>query len=598
MSPESEYFTDVVLKLREESVHLDATVCIMGDNYTSDKRNELRSGIDKLLDDLYYVNDLLCVGKSCMNALVTQKILGLLVVPIAIPLMQLGKNTGVNISAATSLYLLSCLLQVVDKKEMLDSVASLILYPHVAPSVVLTNEADAADRSQLKPSSEDVNKIEQVLYSSLKSEETENDKSLGHVLEHKVFSCDFISCQWDDVQERKGILPYIFSDNQGLLFASLMLLFILAESNDLDSLLASVFGFPQTKSECNDAVVSVQLNGSIFMRCMPQILNALLKILGSASTTPVLIQWHTGWSLLKLITLQKATLSHQELFLFNVSVQLNASFNQARECLLNELRGCWFDYIPDTFKKEWTCCKIALEESSRKKDPFFILEVALQKESSGDTTDVWKRMIDAVKIFVLHLQLKAHILNGCLPDDPLKNLSNTLVASPRSVHVSDATSIKFGSQVPLGSGIPCKIAFSKAGVRDIFMIPVAKGISGKLLLVEKHPFHSRSGIVLAIAPLAGLTPKIDEKHATWLHLQVRDFNPLLLGKRSNLNSTNHEMNARWTLGFSDAEACEAACLLIAEETNKQRSFVESLLAPFLFDNYLGEEADSQGLREK
>ncbi|KAJ8432120.1 hypothetical protein Cgig2_027308 [Carnegiea gigantea] len=50
-----------------------------------------------------------------------------------------------------------------------------------------------------------------------------------------------------------GILSYIFSDNQGLLLASLMLLLALAESHDLDSELASVYGFTQTKSEFKTA---------------------------------------------------------------------------------------------------------------------------------------------------------------------------------------------------------------------------------------------------------------------------------------------------------------------------------------------------------
>lgn len=52
----------------------------------------MKSGIDKFLDDLYYIKDLLCLGNSHLSTLVTHKLLGLLVVPILIP-MQLGKNT-------------------------------------------------------------------------------------------------------------------------------------------------------------------------------------------------------------------------------------------------------------------------------------------------------------------------------------------------------------------------------------------------------------------------------------------------------------------------------------------------------------------------
>lgn len=56
-----------------------------------------------------------------------------------------------------------------------------------------------------------------------------------------------------------------------------------------------------------------------------------------------------------------------------------------------------------------------------------------------------------------------------------------------------------------GSGIPCSIAFSNAGIRDVYLVPAARGITGKLLLTEKHPFRSQRGVVIAIAPLAGLS---------------------------------------------------------------------------------------------
>jgi len=60
-----------------------------------------------------------------------------------------------------------------------------------------------------------------------------------------------------------------------------------------------------------------------------------------------------------------------------------------------------------------------------------------------------------------------------------------------------------------------------------------------------------------------------------------------------LKMPNHFTDGRWTLGFSNAEACKAARLLILEETHKQRSFVESILAPLLQDDYLGNLSDNQ-----
>ncbi|XAR69817.1 hypothetical protein NMG60_11001542 [Bertholletia excelsa] len=162
----------------------------------------------------------------------------------------------------------------------------------------------------------------------------------------------------------------------------------------------------------------------------------------------------------------------------------------------------------------------------------------------------------------------------------MKSTSWTL--SGRKI-ASDLSSASFGSEIPLGSGVPCKISFSDIGIRDIYMIPVASGVSGKLLLVEKHPLYSKRGLVFAVAPLAGLNPRIDESSPTWLHLQIREFDPQLKEKKSQRDnlSTSHHEDGRWTLGFADAEACNAAQLMILEETIKQKSFVESLLAPLL-----------------
>lgn len=104
-------------------------------------------------------------------------------------------------SAVTSLYLLSCFLQVVDKKEMSDSVASLILYPHVASGSVFATEEYGADSSQVKPSSEYVNKIEQILYSSLGSED--NREVFGCVIEMEPkLSTNHLEFQRNIVQER------------------------------------------------------------------------------------------------------------------------------------------------------------------------------------------------------------------------------------------------------------------------------------------------------------------------------------------------------------------------------------------------------------
>ncbi|KAK9289690.1 hypothetical protein L1049_007848 [Liquidambar formosana] len=463
---------------------------------------------------------------------------------------------GTNLSAITLLYIVSRLLQVVDGKTIVNSVASVVLYPYMASSIRNSIEGETSDGiSQSYAFSSNLNEMEEMLCSCPEAEGAENiHKNLhfGNLLEY--ISAISGSCSVDNTRrERGGILSYISSDNHSLLLSTLLFLLILAESKDLDFMLASMIGFSEGKIATHkmttyDISSSQLADGSIFVRHMPQ-----------------------------------------------------TSYQQSCERLQKELDGCWFDHIPDTLRNEWARCKTALEESSQSKDPFFTLELDFHQEATDGSMSsslAWQRMVDAVKVFVLHLQLKAFMSNGDPVENPLTNLRSSIIAVSGKNHAPDFSSASFGSELALGSGIPCKIAFSKLGIKDIYLIPVARGITGKLLLLEKHPFHSKRGVVIAVAPLAGLSqPKKDENHPTWLHLQIREFDPKFDTSKSrghHLSDSNHVADGKWTLGFSNAEACEAARLLILKETSKQRSSVNNLLAPLLQDNSLGDLSDSQG----
>lgn len=59
-------------------------------------------------------------------------------------------------------------------------------------------------------------------------------------------------------------------------------------------------------------------------------------------------------------------------------------------------------------------------------------------------------------------------------------------------------------------------------MRDIYLIPVARGISGKLILAEKHPFRSQRGVVIAISPLAGLS--VSQDVVEFFFFKCCDFN--------------------------------------------------------------------------
>ncbi|KAI5318878.1 PREDICTED: CLEC16A [Prunus dulcis] len=572
-APVSKYFSDLVSSLSNQFFHLDALVHAT-EMRTNQKRKELLLETDKIVDDLYYFNDMLGVGQSRLSTVVIENLLRMLIFPILLPLLQLGQSNGSNLSAVTSFYTVSRLLQVIGGKGMFNSVAGVILYPYMTSSVRDAIERDSTE--SISHAKSILSEMGKVVSSSPETEGAENSSLPRDTASNK----------------RSGILAHVFSDNPSLSLASLFLLFILAEAKDLHPLLAQMIGLNGMQN-----MIAVDGNiGNLLVKYMDQILNALLKVLASQPPFSILIQWHTGWFLRKLLILQGKGLGDHNFEL------LNSSYQQSRECLQKELDGCWFDHIPEVLRNEWPNCKAALEESSQCKDPFFVLELDdSQQATDGDATSyfAWKRMVETVKVFILYLQLKSCIFKGELLQEPLLNMSSTIADSSKT-HASDIASASFGSEVSLRSGIPCTIAFSNAGIRDIYLIPKARETTGKVLLAEKHPFRSQRGVVLAIGPLAGLNPKVDEDHPTWLHLQIREFEPKLhkikVGHQSS-GMSNHVADGRWTLGFSNANACEAARLSILEEIRKQRSSVESILAPLLQDSYPGNLSETESQDE-
>ncbi|XP_047311924.1 protein TRANSPARENT TESTA 9-like [Impatiens glandulifera] len=582
--PVANYFSDLVLTIHKRCLHLDG-IPDTGDTCTNDHTGKLQLECDTIMDDLYYLKDILSVGEPRLSKMVTQNLISFLVLPIMLHTLYSDQSNGLTLSPITSLYVLTCLVQVVEGKDMVNFVASSVIHASLS-SVMLELLEEVTDVGICPTSST----CEKDYHQPEILDDFRKSYLFGWMKEYIPSNSRFLkSNDFDAQKERSGLLGYIFSDDHGLLLTALMLLLVLAESKDTEFKLATMIGVSRATTgmqQTNHLSPSTMMDQSIFLKHMPEILNALLNILASQPPPSVLIQWHTGWFLRKMLFFHKNQLSDVSSHLFNVS------FERSCKSLQEELNGSWFDHIPDIFKTEWTSCKNALEEPTQSKDPFLLMELGGQKHSSsgngGDITPAlpWQRMINAVKVLVLHLQLKPFIFGGDPFENPLVNFkTNSLAVSGRK-YVSDLSSASFGSEIALGSGIPCKISFSKVGSRDIFVLPVARGMSGKLFLVEKHPLHSKRGVVIAIAPLAGLNPKADEKHRTWLHLQIREFEPVIpLGKNKRdtqaSSSSIDEQDGRWTLGFSDANACEAARLSICEEISRQRSCVETLLAPFL-----------------
>lgn len=322
--PVSNYFSDLVCRLRHQCFHLDTLLHSKDETSTDGRRNELILETDKIVDDLYYFKDILSVGEYRLNRLITQNLFSLLVFPMLLPLLQLRQNDGSNISAVTSLYIVSRLLQVVGGKSMINAVAGVILYPFMTSTVGDATEGNTVVGScNAKSFLDHLNHMEKMVCSGPESEGAETIESsylFGHLAEHISSNSQFIGAPLNDVcTERGGILAYIFADNnQSLLLASLLLLLILAESKDLDYFLASMIGLSGKKNiMTRDLSASQVVDGSIFVKFMPQILNALLTILASQPSLSLLVQWQTGWFLRKLLIYQENSLSDLNFHLFN-----------------------------------------------------------------------------------------------------------------------------------------------------------------------------------------------------------------------------------------------------------------------------------------
>lgn len=65
------------------------------------RRKELLLKTDRLVDDLYYLKDILCVGESRLSNVVTQNVINLLLFPILHPLLQL-RQSGVRCLSSNS----------------------------------------------------------------------------------------------------------------------------------------------------------------------------------------------------------------------------------------------------------------------------------------------------------------------------------------------------------------------------------------------------------------------------------------------------------------------------------------------------------------
>ncbi|KAL5067606.1 hypothetical protein RYX36_018493 [Vicia faba] len=295
--------------------------------------------------------------------------------PHVIATFSLPQESG--LSAVTSLYIISRLLQIVGGRSIVNNVACVILYHFLNLNARVQSVGNATDDHDcVKPFAKCLSEIERTICYTPKLNGAEG------------ISENYLGAHWEDFMsgfrteeicsKRRGILEFVFSEDCRLLLASIFLLLILAESKDLDCFLSPIIGLCGTEDvmmQTNSSSTSKPADGSIFTRFVPEIVNALLKVLAFQQSLSAMMLWHVGWCLLKLLNFNREGLNSDNLLLFTTL------YDQSRAHFLKELDGVWFDHIPDALRTEWESCISALELSSHYKNPLFILEFALHQQS-------------------------------------------------------------------------------------------------------------------------------------------------------------------------------------------------------------------------
>lgn len=583
------YFSDLVKFLKEKSFKLDALVvhAVQVDD-ASEITAKMFSIIEEIGDDLYYCSDIICAGISDLSRLMTQNLLHLLVLQDWLPSLNLSHP---NMTTPTSLYLMSRLLQVINKKELVNTIATAFLCPQTLATTSLNPECHGhsiVGGLPIESTKVDAGSGIPMVNTSIQTEDQQSQGNSVGPLETQFMNIALLDTSDKDKRtSSSGLLSLVFCENNKLVLASLSLLAVLLQSKEMDSSLLDVPGIlPQRvqhkkvlQGEPLLCIPSNELGLSQSM-LMCQIFDTLMRLL---CWTPLSAEtaWHAGWLFQNLLPYYEKK--------FNVH-HFNAAYESARDDLMKEVNDSCCDLLPSAILEEWKECKKALEIPALQKDfNFILLPDPRPHVPDGDDSSYFikERMLAAVKVFVLFHQLMNFILRSTVPENPPTNLLKDSPACSRGKDIGvDTVALKVGVSVNLGDAIPCRIAFEEGKELHVHMLTVVKGAFGWLLLAEKVHDKPHHGIVVAIAPLAGLKPKIDENHQRWLQLRIRaddmaSLDSQIVGMSSSRYRTYRVPDGKWILAFSDEQACKYARSIILEEIARQSSFVKRALESML-----------------
>lgn len=624
-APHSDYFSNLVSFFRDQCINLSKLFSERPKNPCSESVSAILAKVDEIEDNLYYFSDVISAGIPVVGSLITDNILQLLILPLLFPALQIDADSNLKIGAVTSLYLLCCILRIVKIKDLANTIAAALLYPletFAANSEVKINGYVSGNNCANESEEPLVDSVTLVnagkLCVDIPNKATSSQVHPGGIIAERDFSCSHLSL-------RETLLSYVTDGDDARALGSLSVLATLLQTKELDESMLDGLGIlPQRKQHkklllqalvgegsgdeqlfsfesgsARDSFSSeldgylkklkeqygVSIGGAAASPRIRrnQVLDALVKLLCRSDISTEIL-WDGGWLLRQLLPYSEAEFKSHHLKL------LKDSYRNCRSALVQETKGIWVDLLITVLCDQWKKCKRAIEASSPRKEPKCIL-LPFQKLNSEDipaesSFTAGERMSELVKVFVLLHQLQIFSLGRTLPEQPpiQPQIDIPEISRARAAGL-DVSGPKPGTEVKFVHALPCRIAFERGKERHFHFLAVSVGTLGWVLLAEELPLKQNYGIVRVAAPLAGTNPRIDDKHARWLHLRIRPSTlPFLDAPKSGTPGETRIkslVDGRWTLAFRDDESCKTALSMILEEINLQNMEVERRLKPVL-----------------
>lgn len=624
-APHSDYFSNLVSFFRDQCINLSKLFSERPKNPCSESVSAILAKVDEIEDNLYYFSDVISAGIPVVGSLITDNILQLLILPLLFPALQIDADSNLKIGAVTSLYLLCCILRIVKIKDLANTIAAALLYPletFAANSEVKINGYVSGNNCANESEEPLVDSVTPVnagqLCVDIPNKATSSQVHPGGIIAERDFSCSHLSL-------RETLLSYVTDGDDARALGSLSVLATLLQTKELDESMLDGLGIlPQRKQHkklllqalvgegsgdeqlfsfesgsARDSISSeldgylkklkeqygVSIGGAAASPRIRrnQVLDALVKLLCRSDISTEIL-WDGGWLLRQLLPYSEAEFKSHHLKL------LKDSYRNCRSALVQETKGIWVDLLITVLCDQWKKCKRAIEASSPRKEPKCIL-LPFQKLNSEDipaesSFTAGERMSELVKVFVLLHQLQIFSLGRALTEQPpiQPQIDIPEISRARAAGL-DVSGPKPGTEVKFVHALPCRIAFERGKERHFHFLAVSVGTLGWVLLAEELPLKQNYGIVRVAAPLAGTNPRIDDKHARWLHLRIRPSTlPFLDAPKSGTPGETRIkslVDGRWTLAFRDDESCKTALSMILEEINLQNMEVERRLKPVL-----------------